>query len=880
VFAINFEVVDRSTFWPQGSTYAKTLKWSELMVKINYFEAHPNAPQCYLPSKSMAPFYPRYVPPTIQSGSAQSVVAEIGADVVETASRKRKRTTNLADHDQVGQSSANKSHRGEDELIHSDRLRNIRTTTEDLANGKSSIQIDKVVKRDSKEIGKRKKEKEKEEDNKKGAPENSKHGPRDQKLTVDEDGALSADTKHKTIKSKLERSSKVAEKLAKKAAKLANEDIQEDDSLDTEPVKVHGLVPLPQPDAIPDAERGSELSALPNWLANPQKVDSTEKLPFNQTKLATSTLTSLAERGYEEAFAIQSAVLPLLLPGPDHYKGDLCISAATGSGKTLAYALPLVEALRDMPATKLRGLVVVPTRELVIQVRESLELCAKRSGLKIGTAVGSKTMKEEQALLMQKLEVYDPEVYEEMKRKLMMEDDLMNWEDENEDEALLEDFESCPFDCVKKWFSAVDILICTPGRLVDHMQSTRGFTLDDVQWLVVDEADRLLDQSFQQWVDVVVPALEHKPDLGLLEDKLSVFEKRTVRKVILSATMTRDVSKLMSLNLENPKLVALQHGASTGGLVSGSSTTKDDIQEVLIRVPDNLLESAMTIENVEDKPLYLSRLLSTILSENPTKSRSKMTKQSNDIDIDDDGDDDDTSSSGDSDSPSSSERGSDSAEPSSESESDTTSSSGSDSDTSESDSGPESETNSSETDNKPMDRQSQRSNKSNIFGVLVFTNNNENAMRLARLISIMQPSLANQIASLTKSTATSTGRKILAAFRAKRVSILIASDRASRGLDLKNLAHVVNYDMPTSLVSYVHRIGRTARAGAIGAASTFVAHHEARWFWNEIAKSPQIQRSARIKRIDKGDNFTKQEKERYGAALRQLGHEARGSIDT
>ena len=108
--------------------------------------------------------------------------------------------------------------------------------------------------------------------------------------------------------------------------------------------------------------------------------------------------------------------------------------------------------------------------------------------------------------------------------------------------------------------------------------------------------------------------------------------------------------------------------------------------------------------------------------------------------------------------------------------------------------------------------------------------------------------------------------------------MLVASDRASRGLDIQNLAHVINYDLPVSLTSYVHRVGRTARAGKEGTATTFVAHREARWFWNEIARSEQVKRGpgkkvSRMKlNLEPGDK----ERKRYEEALRQLGREARG----
>jgi ATP-dependent RNA helicase DDX51/DBP6 len=65
----------------------------------------------------------------------------------------------------------------------------------------------------------------------------------------------------------------------------------------------------------------------------------------------------------------------------------------------------------------------------------------------------------------------------------------------------------------------------------------------------------------------------------------------------------------------------------------------------------------------------------------------------------------------------------------------------------------------------------------------------------------------------------------------------VCSDLISRGLDLPNIRHIVNYDIPASTRAYVHRVGRTARAGNEGDAWTMLGNNEARWFWRNIGKS-------------------------------------------
>jgi ATP-dependent RNA helicase DDX51/DBP6 len=81
---------------------------------------------------------------------------------------------------------------------------------------------------------------------------------------------------------------------------------------------------------------------------------------------------------------------------------------------------------------------------------------------------------------------------------------------------------------------------------------------------------------------------------------------------------------------------------------------------------------------------------------------------------------------------------------------------------------------------------------------------------------------------------------------------LVASDLVSRGVDILNLAHVINYDVPTSLTrSYAHRIGRTARAGMHGHAWTLYTTTEGRWFWNEIGRTEGVERSdGKVERVN------------------------------
>lgn len=683
-----------------------------------------------------------------------------------------------------------------------------------------------------------------------------------------------AHTKHKSIRSKFERSSKFADINAKDGS----EELRLDGGRAENDVEVHDLVPLPQPDPVQEPTTKPSFSALPPWLAKPVIASPNGRRFFKDLQVTPKVLSAFKNKGYEETFAVQSAVLPLLLPGVEQQAGDVCISAATGSGKTLAYMLPMTESLRSRTVIRLRGLIVVPTRELVTQAREVCELCATGSGLKIGTAVGNKSLKEEQELLVKKGERYDTVRYEAWRKKSFLEG-----LDGGSDPYNMEDIHKTLPDHVVDYISNIDILICTPGRLVDHMRSTKGFTLDYVQWLVIDEADRLLNQSFQEWVETVMNVLEaEKPyDHLSIRQKLLLDigyprEKRAIRKIILSATLTKDIGKLSALKLRRPRLVlvdtavpnvAESHDDGTSLESKGVDTGPTEEHEGY-DLPPTLHEKALTAGDGRAKPLYLLELLKThlIISPNgllkdtsPPVEEGSPTAWSNVMSAT--GEDDQGSVGDDSSAVSSS----------SSAEGHSTSSST-----------PESSKAARQSSQRVQPARVRGKSNSSNHGVLIFTNNNENALRLARLLSILHPPYDSEIRTLTKSTSTSSSRQALSAFRAGKVSILIASDRASRGLDVEDLGNVINYDIPTSVTGYVHRVGRTARAGKHGQAWTLTTHREARWFWNEIARGEQIRRGPGRKveraKIDI-EVLGGEAKTAYAEALIRLGEEAQGKIN-
>ncbi|KAI5783587.1 ATP-dependent RNA helicase dbp6 [Geopyxis carbonaria] len=524
---------------------------------------------------------------------------------------------------------------------------------------------------------------------------------------VDVSSEPEAGTGHSRILQKLRKS------LARSAAvaKAAPEPAEGSSLPQGEQVAPVGLQSLPQPAPVTESKPISAFSSLPLWLQKPVTVAPTAKAPFSEIEsLSPKLIEKLLSRDITEAFAVQSAVLPILLRKAD---GDVCISAATGSGKTLAYVLPVIQSLLNRCVIRLRAIIVVPTRELVQQVNNTATSLISGTGLKIGVASGSKALSIEQAMLIS-----------------------------NED---------------GETNSKVDILITTPGRLVEHVRSTPGFDLAHVKWLVIDEADRLLAQSFQEWVDVVIGGLEKAAErvmitqvggMNLSDIGLTPMRHYT-RKVVLSATMTRDVGKLAELRLRRPTLVVVEDPPLPDGAILDDGKAENELEEQF-SVPAGLREHVIPVENIELKPLCLMYLLQ---------------------------------------------------------------------------------------------------NKGIKTGALVFVKSNEGAARLAKLLETVGEKSTNKwnVGLVTGEMEKKRREKVLKRFAKGEVDLLICSDLISRGLDLPHVRHIVNYDIPASTRAYIHRVGRTARAGKEGDAWTLLSDKEARWFWGNIGKN--IRRSTALAKV-------------------------------
>jgi superfamily II DNA/RNA helicase len=225
---------------------------------------------------------------------------------------------------------------------------------------------------------------------------------------------------------------------------------------------------------------------------------------FDSLGLSPSILKAVAESGYTTPTPIQERGIPLVLK-----HRDLIGVAQTGTGKTASFTLPMIEVLsRGRAKARMpRSLILEPTRELAAQVAESFERYGKYNKLSMALLIGG-----------------------------------VSYEDQD-----------------KKLDRGVDVLIATPGRLLDHFERGK-LMLSQVQILVVDEADRMLDMGF-------IPDVERIC-------KLIPFTRQTL---FYSATMPPEIKRLTEQFLHNPEQVE----------VSRPATTAATITQEIVEVPAN-----------------------------------------------------------------------------------------------------------------------------------------------------------------------------------------------------------------------------------------------------------------------------------------------------
>lgn len=443
---------------------------------------------------------------------------------------------------------------------------------------------------------------------------------------------------------------------------------------------------------------------LPVWLAQPSCIGKnvTEGLvPIEDIPAVHPDLQKkLRAQGISSYFPVQAAVIPALLESTangflvsrgGYRPSDLCVSAPTGSGKTLAFVIPVVQALLHRAVCQVRALVVLPTKELAQQVSKVFNVYTDATPLRVALITGQKSLAKEQESLVQKT--------------------------------------ADGFRCL------ADIMVATPGRLVDHVDQTPGFSLQHLRFLIIDEADRMIDSMHQSWLPRVVaaafPSEGPKVPCALLQRTQPrvvtaasmCCPQMPLQKLLFSATLTQNPEKLQQLSLYQPRLF------STGSVYRAPSDPGIDVDGDSggkYTFPIGLTHHYVPC-SLRFKPLVVLHLILEM----------------------------------------------------------------------------------------------------NFSRVLCFTNSRENSHRLFLLVQAFG---GVTVAEFSSRYGPGQRKSILKQFEQGKIQLLISTDATARGIDVQGVQLVVNYDAPQYLRTYVHRVGRTARAGKSGQAFTLLLKVQERRF--------------------------------------------------
>ena len=227
---------------------------------------------------------------------------------------------------------------------------------------------------------------------------------------------------------------------------------------------------------------------------------------FSHLDLHPALLNALSKAGYDQPTPIQQQAIPVILTGQDILAG-----AQTGTGKTAAFALPILHrilsdesALNQAPASEPLALVLTPTRELAQQVASSFGKYAVDSKIKMGLAYGGASLNSQ----------------------------------------------------IEQLKAGVDILIATPGRLIDHLFKGT-VSLSSLQTLVFDEADRMLDMGFKDEINMILKRIPHQP-----------------QTLLFSATLDDGIFKLSKRLLNQPQVIE----------VDGRNTAAVQVEQIVYMV--------------------------------------------------------------------------------------------------------------------------------------------------------------------------------------------------------------------------------------------------------------------------------------------------------
>ncbi|OHE98681.1 hypothetical protein CORC01_05947 [Colletotrichum orchidophilum] len=378
-----------------------------------------------------------------------------------------------------------------------------------------------------------------------------------------------------------------------------------------------------------DAEEQAKRDAFfaPEEPAKPGKKDTASS--FQAMSLSRPLLRGLAAVGFSKPTPIQAKTVPIALMGKDVVGG-----AVTGSGKTAAFVVPILERLlyRPKKVPTSRVVILTPTRELAIQCHAVATKLAAYTDIKFTLAVGGLSLKAQEVELRLR----------------------------------------------------PDVIIATPGRFIDHMRNSASFNVDTVEILVLDEADRMLEDGFADELNEILTTLP-----------------KSRQTMLFSATMTSSVDRLVRVGMNKPARVMVD---------SQKNKTVTTLVQEFVRLRPGREEKRMG---------YLVHICKTMHTER----------------------------------------------------------------------------------------------------VIIFFRQKKDAHRARIIFGLFGLSCAELHGSMNQAQRIASVEN----FRDGKVNYLLATDLASRGLDIKGVDTVINYEAPQNIEIYVHRVGRTARAGRTGVAITLAA---------------------------------------------------------